>query len=216
MTIPRQSTPTQFDNMSAMRLDERGSVAIMFALMAFAIVGMAMSAVDYARIERMRANMQVAADTAADAAAEFLGIADEQIEPVVKAYLIANLPPDQKNNPYSLSISPDRTSLTISLQNEVPTTILRLIDLNSARVVVESTAERTVDVAALPTDEDESDSNRPKRRLAATRRPPRLSGGNSLSDMQANQEKVIEYLRSLDGHGDPEIRRLLHALQQFR
>lgn len=214
MTITRQPRSNFLANTNAMRSDERGSVAILFALMAFALVGMAMSAIDYARIERMRAGMQVAADAAADAAAEHLGIADEQVDPVVKAYLIANLPPDQKNNPYGLSISPDRTSLTISLQNEVPTTILRLLDLNSARVVVESTAKRPLEVAALPTDEDES-GDRP-RRPAEARKPPRLSRGNSLSDMRANQEKVIEYLRSLEAQGDPEIRRLLQALQQFR
>lgn len=216
MAMTRQSRPTLFDNMNAMRSNERGSVAILFALMAVALVGMAMSAIDYARIERMRAGMQVAADAAADAAAEHLGIAEEKVDPVVKAYLIANLPPDQKNNPYNLSISPDRQSLTISLQNEAPTTILRLIDLNSAQVVVESTAKRPVVVAALPPDEDESGGEKPKRRAAATRRPPRLSGGNSLRDMRANQEKVIEYLQSLEAQGDPEIRRLLHALQQFR
>ena len=199
-----------------MHLDERGAVAILFALMAFALVGMAMSAIDYARIERMRAGMQVAADTAADAAAEHLGIADEQVNSVVKAYLVANLPPDQKNNPYDLSISPDRMSLTISLQNEVPTTILRLIDVKRARVVVESTAKRPVEVAVLPNDEGESSGDKPKRRPATARKPPRLSWGNSLSDMQANQAKVIAYLRSLEAQGDPEIRRLLHALQQFR
>ena len=214
MTITQQPRSNLLDNTNAIRSDERGSVAILFALMAFALVGMAISAIDYARIERMRAGMQVAADAAADAGADHLGSADEQIDPVVKAYLIANLPPDQKNNPYGLSISPDRTSLTISLQNEVPTTILRLLDLNSARVVVESTAKRPVQVAALPADEDESGDG-PKR-PAAVRKPPRLTTGNSLSDMRAHQEKVIEYLRSLEAQGDPEIRRLLHALQQFR
>ena len=210
MTITQQPRSNLLDNTNAIRSDERGSVAILFALMAFALVGMAMSAIDYARIERMRAGMLVAAD----AAAEHLGSADEKIDPVVKAYLIANLPPDQRNNPYGLSISPDRMSLTISLQNEVPTTILRLLDFNSARVVVESTAKRPVQVAALPADEDESGDG-PKR-PAAVRKPPRLTTGNSLSDMRANQEKVIEYLRSLEAQGDPEIRRLLHALQQFR
>ena len=215
MTMARQIGSTPLNQMNAMRSDERGAVAILFALMAVALVGMAMSAVDYTRIERMRAGMQVAADAAADAGAEHLGSADEQIDPVVKAYLIANLPPDQKNNPYGLSISPDRMSLTINLQNEVPTTILRLLDFNSARIVVESTAKRPVEVAALPTDEDESGGDRPKR-PAAARNPPRLTGGNSLSDMRANQEKVIEYLRSLEAQGDPEVRRLLHALQQFR
>ena len=215
MTLARQLVSSLFNQMNAMRSDERGAVAILFALMAVALVGMAMSAVDYTRIERMRAGMQVAADAAADAGAEHLGSADEQIDPVVKAYLIANLPPDQKNNPYGLSISQDRTSLTINLQNEVPTTILRLLDFSSARVVVESTAKRPIEVAALPTDEDESGGDRPKR-PAAARNPPRLTGGNSLSDMRANQEKVIEYLRSLEAQGDPEVRRLLHALQQFR
>lgn len=214
MTITRQPKSNLFDNTNAMCSDERGSVAILFALMAFALAGMAMSAIDYARIERMRAGMQVAADAAADAAAEHLGSADEKIDPVVKAYLIANLPPDQRNNPYGLSISPDQMSLTVNLQNEVPTTILRLLDFNSARVVVESTAKRRIEVAALPTDEDES-GDRPKR-PAAARKPPCLSRGNSLSDMRANQEKVIEYLRSLEAQGDPEIRRLLQALQQFR
>jgi Flp pilus assembly protein TadG len=215
MTIARLLGSRLFNQINAMRSDERGAVAILFALMAVALVGMAMSAIDYMRIERMRAGLQVAADAAADAGAEHLGIADEQIDPVVKAYLIANLPPDQKNNPYGLSISSDRMSLTINLQNEVPTTILRLLDFNSARVVVESTAKRPVEVAALPTDEDESGGDRPKRPVAA-RKPPRRTGGNSLSDMRANQEKVIEYLRSLEAQGDPEIRRLLHALQQFR
>lgn len=213
--MARQLGSHLFNQIDAMRSDERGAVAVLFALMAVALVGMAMSAVDYTRIERMRAGMQVAADAAADAGAEHLGSADEQIDPVVQAYLIANLPRDQKNNPYGLSISPDRMSLTISLQNEVPTTILRLLDFNSARVVVESTATGPVEVAALPNDEDESGGGKPKRPVAA-RRPPRLSGGNSLSDMRANQEKVIEYLRSLEAQGDPEIRRLLHALQQFR
>ena len=89
--------------------------------MAVALVGMAMSAIDIASIERMRAGMQVAADAAAAAGARLLGVADEHVDPVVKAYLIANLPPDQNNNPYS-AISPDRKSLTINLPNEVSTT----------------------------------------------------------------------------------------------
>lgn len=201
-----------------MRCDERGAVAILFALMALALTGMAMSAIDVARIERMRAGMQVAADAAAAAGAQLLGSADEQVDPMVKAYLIANLPPDQKNNPYNLTISPDRKSLTLNLQNEVSTTLVGLLDLNSVRVFVESTGYAPVEVAELPPESEEASAkskkapNKPPERP----RPPQLSRGNSRSDMQANQEKIIEYLRSLEKNGDPEVRRLLEAFQRMR
>ena len=207
-----------FNQAFAMRSDERGAVAILFALMAVALVGMAMSAIDITRIERMRAGMQVAADAAAVAAAQMLGVADEQVDPIVGAYLVANLPPDQKNNPYKLSISPDKKSLTINLQNEVSTTIVGLLDINSVRIFVESTGYAPVEVAELaPEDEDGSAKSKKARKRAPVRpQPPQLSRGNSRGDMQANQEKIIEYLRALEKNGDPEVRRLLEAFQRLR
>lgn len=198
-----------------MRSDERGAVAILFALMAVALVGMVMSAIDYTRIERMRAGMQVAADAAAAAGAQLLGSADDQVDPMVKAYLIANLPPDQKNNPYKLTISPDKKNLTINLQNEVSTTLVGLLNVNSVRVFVESTAEAPIVVAEIPAEVEDIAKNEAKR-TPARPKPPRLSSGRSLSDMRANQEQVINYLRSLENGGDPEVRRLLHALEGLR
>ncbi len=186
--------------------------------MAMALVGMAMSAIDIARIERMRAGMQVAADAAAAAGAQLLGTADEQVDPMVKAYLMANLPPDQNNNPYNLTISPDRKSLTINLQNEVPTTIVGLLDINSVRIFVESKGYAPVEVAELPPDGEGEKifaKNNPKR-TPESPKPPRLSHGTSRIDMQANQEKIIEYLRALEKNGDPEVRRLLEAFQSLR
>ena len=185
--------------------------------MAVALVSMAMSAIDIARIERMRAGMQVAADAAAAAGAQLLGSADEHVDPMVKAYLMANLPPDQNNNPYNLTISPDRKSLTINLQNEVPTTIVGLLDINSVRIFVESKGYAPVEAAELPPDdegEEASAKNNPKR-TPERPKPPRLSLGTSRIDMQANQEKIIEYLRSLEKSGDPEVRRLLEAFQNL-
>ncbi len=208
-----------FKQACAMRSDERGAVAILFALMAVALVGMAMSAIDIARIERMRAGMQVAADAAAAAGAQLLGSADEQVDPMVKAYLIANLPPDQKNNPYNLTINPDKKSLTINLQNEVSTTLVGLLNVNSVRIFVESTGYAPVEVAGIRPEDGEEDAAKSKKiskRPPARPQPPRLSRGNSPGDMQANQEKIIEYLRSLEKSGDPEVRRLLEAFQRLR
>lgn len=198
-----------------MRSNERGSIAILFALMAVALVGMAMSAIDVARIERMRAGMQVAADAAAAAGAQLLGSADDQIDPMVKAYLIANMPPDQKNNPYKLTISPDKRSLTINLQNEVSTTLVGLLDLNSVRIFVESTGYAPVEVTEVPAEDEEGPKKEAKHKPERPQ-PPRLSRANSPADMRANQEKIIEYLRSLESSGDPEVRRLLQALQGLR
>jgi Flp pilus assembly protein TadG len=207
-----------FNQTSEFRSDERGAVAILFALMAVALIGMAMSAIDVARIERMRAGMQVAADAAAAAGAQLLGSADEQVDPVVKAYLIANLPPDQKNNPYKLTIDPDKKSLTINLQNEVPTTLVGLLDVNSVRIFIESTGYAPVQVAEVPTDsgEEPAKSKKARRKPPERPQPPQLSRGTSRSDMQANQEKIIEYLRALEKNGDPEVSRLLEAFQRLR
>lgn len=199
----------------AMRSDQRGAVAILFALMAVALVGMAMSAIDVARIERMRAGMQVAADAAAAAGAQILGSADEQVDPMVKAYLIANLPPDQKNNPYKLTISPDKKSLTINLQNEVSTTLVGLLDVNSVRIFVESTGYAPIEAAEVPAEDEESPAKEAKRKPSRPQ-PPRLSRANSPADMRANQEKIIEYLRALESSGDPEVGRLLEAFQRLR
>jgi hypothetical protein len=137
---------------------------------------------------------------------------------MVKAYLIANLPPDQKNNPYNLTISPDRKSLTINLQNEVSTTLVGLLDVKSVRVFVESTGYAPVDVAEMPSDDEEkpAKSKKAQRKPPERPQPPRLSRATSPADMRANQEKIIEYLRSLESSGDPEVRRLLEAFQRLR
>ena len=106
------------------RRDEAGNFAIAFALAAIPIVGFVGVGVDYARATRVQSDMQSAVDASALGGATKTSTAE--ITQTVDSIMDASLPGGAAANGVTYDLAVDSTTVTVSAQASVPTTISRI------------------------------------------------------------------------------------------
>lgn len=122
--------------------NERGTTAVLFALLLVPMLGIVFCGIDYSRAMSIQSQLQTAADAAATSAASRLHEGTAKAEAAFNAAFIANLPDDLKDQPYELSISGNGKKLTVELASVVPTTMVALFGLSKLNIAVAASAER--------------------------------------------------------------------------
>lgn len=143
--------------------DERGAIAVLFALMLMPMLGLVLTAIDYGRAVRHEGQLQQAVDSAAAAAVHKLGQEHGIVEEEARRHLDAALPSDLKGLAFWLEIGPQNKSVEIRVESSVSTSMIGLIGFTkfavqaSSQAFAEQPARRTksIDVALPPgTDRD--------------------------------------------------------------
>jgi Flp pilus assembly protein TadG len=112
--------------------DEKGNVAMIFAIAAlplFAVIG---AAIDYTGAERDRGAMQSVVDGASVVGAKIsMNATDGEVETAIRNYLTANLPVAFRQLPFEYLISQDRRTVSVRMASSRETTFLRVIGQNT-------------------------------------------------------------------------------------
>lgn len=122
--------------------NERGTIAVLFALLLLPILGIVFGGIDYSRAMSVQSQLQTAADSAANSAASRLAEGTAKAEAAFKAAFRANLPDDLKDQPYEISISGNGQKLSVELATSVPTTMVAMLGVSKLDIAVAATAER--------------------------------------------------------------------------
>lgn len=128
------------------RSNERGTVAIMFALSLTSVVMLIGCAVDYARILHARTKMIAAADVASLAAARSLretSASTAEVEALARKYFDENMVGSGNYATLtSFTATPNgaRTAVTIDIKAQMPTSFMRVGGITNVNVPITSTA----------------------------------------------------------------------------
>jgi Flp pilus assembly protein TadG len=140
--MARISTPKSTFASATFASDDRGSVTLIFALMALVLVFAAGVGVDYARMLHARFNLSAAADAAALAAGRALGEGtrtDGEIRQLAEAYFRANLDEGHDFGEIGdLTVAIDREAgrVKVDATAEVPMTLTRVAGFDDAEIPV--------------------------------------------------------------------------------
>lgn len=133
------------------RNDERGTFAILFALMAIPVLGLSFTAIDYTRALRLEGRLTAAASSAAAAALHKLHLGRTEVEATVRRHLDAELPEHLAGLPFTVVIPDNELSVDVSTEATIPTTLIAMLGVKSFRVTGSSRAavpKRTVTAKA--------------------------------------------------------------------
>lgn len=192
--------------------DERGAIAILFALLLLPMLGMTFTAIDYGRAIRLESHLQQAVDSAAAAAVHKLGQDYSVVQAAARQHLDSELPSDLKGMDFTLQIGPQNKFVDIGVESSLATSMIGLLGLNrftvraSSQAYAERQPRRTKAIeAALPpgTDRDMA------RALEDLAKQAGISGGASAGPTAEQQEE----LRRASEDADRLIRDALSRLR---
>lgn len=190
--------------------DTRGATAVLFAMLAVPVLGLGLAALDFSRAQGTKSDIQAAADAAAQAGGQMLGLPHNEIEDAVRGYMRTNLPDGSHDLDFVLTFAPDDQALTLKVDTAVPTSILGIVGMTSLDVHVESTVERPTLVI------EKSAPHRgvaPEVPEAITKRmreiPPQ-----QLREAEAAARQILQEIERQGGNA--EVERLLRSLGQLR
>lgn len=186
--------------------DTQGATAVIFAMLAVPVLGLGLAALDYARAHSTKTALQTAADAAAVAGAQMLGLPHGDIETAVRGYMQSNLPDDRRDLDFILIFAPDDLALTVKVDVDVPTTILGIVGHKTLAVNVESTVERP---PVMPETIDPPRAVEPERPDVIAQPLPR-----HLQDVEAAARRILERLER--NGSTAEVEQLLRSLRQTR
>jgi Flp pilus assembly protein TadG len=132
--------------------NRRGSVAILFGL---AIIPIALGvgvAVDYGRALLVRERMASAADAAALAIGSWTGLTQAELKAKAQQYFDANYPANSLGAAGKLNVSFKGDDIYVSVSGKVPTTFMRLANVNSVDVGVSAVItkkQRNIELALV-------------------------------------------------------------------
>ena len=130
--------------------DVRGNVAILFG---FAIIPLALGvgvAVDYGRALLVRERMQSALDAATLAVGSWPGLSDAEMKTKAQEYFNANYPTSNSLGAVSpLSLSTSGNTIVVSVSGSVPTTFMRLANIDDVAVAASTTVMRGMGTAEV-------------------------------------------------------------------
>ena len=115
--------------------DRAGSVAMIYALSLIPLTIAAGVGVDYARAIVVRTNMSEAIDAAALAVGAQQGLSANQMQTLAQNYFNANYKSDASyGTPATLTISQSNNTITISVSDSMPTTLLNIVGIHSVNI----------------------------------------------------------------------------------
>lgn len=192
--------------------DERGAIAILFAVLLLPMLGMTLTAIDYGRAIRLESHLQQAVDSAAAAAVHKLGQDYSVVQAAARQHLDSELPSDLKGMDFTLQIGPQNKFVDIGVESSVATSMIGLLGLKkftvraSSQAYAERQTRRTKSIdAAMPpgTDRDVA------RALEDLAKQAGISGGASAGPTAEQQEE----LRRASEDADRLIRDALSRLR---
>ena len=130
----------------------RGNVAILFGLAIIPIVLGVGVAVDYGRALLVRERMTSAADTAALAIGSWTGLTEAELKTKAQQYFNANYPGNTLGTVGKLNVSFQGDDILVSVSGSVPTTFMRLANIDSVDVgstAVITKKERNIELALV-------------------------------------------------------------------
>lgn len=111
-----------------------GNVAIIFAAVMIPVSGIAAAAIDFGRAGNVRSVLQMATSAAAQAGSAHLHEDRSIIEKQVGAMLAINLPPHLAGLPHRITIPTDRTSIEVTMETTVPTSLMGVLGVHELTV----------------------------------------------------------------------------------
>jgi len=115
----------------------RGNVAMIFALTLIPLCLATGAGLDYARAMVVRSNMSEAIDAAALAVGSTTGLTTAQQQAMAQQYFNANYKADSSyGTPAAITVVPSGQSVTITASDQMPTTLLSAVGINSLAVSV--------------------------------------------------------------------------------
>jgi Flp pilus assembly protein TadG len=115
----------------------RGNVAMIFALTLIPLCFAVGAGLDYARAVVVRSNMSEAIDAAALAVGSTKGLTNAQMQTLAQQYFNANYKADSSyGTPAAITVVPSGQSVTITASNQMPTTLLSAVGINSLAISV--------------------------------------------------------------------------------
>ncbi|MEQ8822925.1 MAG: pilus assembly protein TadG-related protein [Filomicrobium sp.] len=121
--------------------EERGTIAILFALLLVPLLGIVFGGIDYSRAMSVQSQLQTAAESAARSAASRLPEGRDAAEAAFEAAFRANLPDELKDHAYDLNVAANGRAIEVSIKSEVRTTLVALVGLNKLEVAVAAKAK---------------------------------------------------------------------------
>lgn len=119
--------------------DERGGIAVIFALMLVPILTIVSLAIDYGRALKVNSELASAADAATAAALHKLPATVTDLRPFIRIQLDANLPEHLKNLPFEFNVSEQRRVVELGVKARVATAVIGLVGIDHIDVNVVST-----------------------------------------------------------------------------
>lgn len=119
--------------------DKTGNVAILFGVALIPILLGVGLAVDYGRALLVRERMADAADAAALAIGSWQGLTQDQMKAKAQQFFNANYPATAFGTPGTLDVTFNGNQIIASVSGKVPTTFMRLANVTSMDVKVQST-----------------------------------------------------------------------------
>ena len=113
----------------------RGNVAMIYALALVPLAAAAGAGLDYARAVVVRSNMEEAIDSAALAIGSTPGLTNAQMTTLAQQYFNANYKTDSSyGTPGSVSVTPGTQNVTISVTDNMPTTLVSVVGITTMPV----------------------------------------------------------------------------------
>ncbi len=120
--------------------DERGAIAVLFALLLLPILGIVFAGIDYSRALSVQSQLQTAAEAATGTALSRLPEGREAAEAAFDAAFRANLPGELKDQTYALDVTANSTAIEVEIKASVPTTLVSLLGLDKLDVAAQTKA----------------------------------------------------------------------------
>jgi Flp pilus assembly protein TadG len=115
----------------------RGNIAMIFALTLIPLCFAVGAGLDYARAVVVRSTMSAAIDAAALAVGSTTGLTNAQMQTLAQQYFTANYKADVSyGTPAAITVVPSGQSVTITASDQMPTTLLSAVGINSLAVAV--------------------------------------------------------------------------------
>ncbi len=119
----------------------RGNVGMMFAMLSVPLVALAGAGIDYAHVNKVRAEMQAACDAGALAGMRAKSKPGTDYLKIAKDYFENNLGPQLSDKRPDIQIAETDKGIEITATKDVPTTTLSLVNIDSIPVTVNCQSE---------------------------------------------------------------------------
>jgi Flp pilus assembly protein TadG len=122
--------------------DDRGTIAVIFAVALIPVMGFAGAAIDFARATQTRGKLQAAVDAAAIAALTMKASSDGQRQSIGTAVFQANQPAGVTS---TVTVQANNKEATVSASSAIETSLLKVVQIRRIEVASFAKAVRTKD-----------------------------------------------------------------------